>query len=175
MGCTRGIEEHRQWLQEHLDENPLQDVREAYEQLLREAGTTSTRHEVLVTVAIDGGKVRSSRRNDTDPVKAAVELLLTELRLLTQRLQGAGLVVSRPLSPGEWARSMRLRLDPASRTALDGARPIARRNSWIGLSHERRTGRCRVDVDGMAHRWQLAPRVVRHRVAQTGCASRLDA
>lgn len=42
-----------------------------------------------------------------------------ELRLFSQRLEGCGLVVSGVLSPSEWARAMRLRLDPAQRLALD--------------------------------------------------------
>lgn len=42
--------------------------------------------------------------------------------LFSQRLEGAGLVVSAPLGPGEWARAMRLRLDPTCRARLDGRR-----------------------------------------------------
>jgi len=114
-----GLEEHRRWLKDHLDDNPLHDVRTAYEQLLDEAGSRSTRHEVLVTVTIDAGKVRVGRSHDGDRVKAAIELLLTEMKLFVQRLEGAGLLVSPPLSPGEWARAMRVRLDPTCRTALD--------------------------------------------------------
>lgn len=141
-----GLEEHRRWLTDHLDDNPLHDVRVAYEQLLNEAGSRSTRHEVLVTVTIHGGKVRTGRRHEGDRVKAAVELLLTEMKLFSQRLQGAGLLVSLPLSPGEWARAMRLRLDPSCRGALDGrgrsladtagevslanAGPIAAESTW---------------------------------------------
>ena len=53
-----GLEEHRRWLKDHLDDNPLHDVRQAYEQLLNEAGSRSTHHEVLVTVTIHSGKVR---------------------------------------------------------------------------------------------------------------------
>lgn len=114
-----GLEEHRRWLKDHLDDNPLQDVRKAYEQLLGEAGSQSTRHEVLVTVTINGGKVRTRWRHEGDSVKASIELLLTELKLFAQRLEGAGLLVSAPLSPGEWSRAMRLRLDPTCRSALD--------------------------------------------------------
>lgn len=141
-----GLEEHRRWLKDHLDENPLHDVRKAYEQLLSEAGSRSTRHEVLVTVTIHGGKVRTGRRHEGDRVKASIELVLTELKLFSQRLEGAGLLVSAPLSPGEWSRAMRLRLDPTCRTALDtrqrsladkagdvsvgNAGPIAAESTW---------------------------------------------
>lgn len=117
-----GLEEHRLWLREHLDANPLDDVRTAYERLLAESGSKATRHEVLVTVTIAAGRVKVGRRHDGNRMQAAVELLLTEMRLFSQRLEGAGLVVSAPLGPGEWARAMRLRLDPSCRARLDGRR-----------------------------------------------------
>lgn len=115
-----GLDEHRQWLTEHMAEDPLLDVRSAYERLLQEAGSQATRHETLVTVTINAGKMSLRKSQRDDAVRAAIEVLLTEMRLFTQRLQGADLAVSSPLSPGEWARAMRLRLDPASRLALDG-------------------------------------------------------
>ncbi len=131
-----GLEEHRRWLTEHLADNPLHDVRTAYEQLLSEAGSSSTRHEVLVTVTINGGKVRTGRRHEGDSVTAAIELLLTEMKLLAQRLQGAGLLVSPPLSPPEWARAMRLRLDPTCRTALDArSRSLADTAGTVSLAN----------------------------------------
>lgn len=115
-----GLDEHRQWLNEHMAADPLMDVRHAYERLLQEAGSQATRHETLVTVTINAGKMTLRKRQQQDAVRAAVDLLLTEMRLFGQRLEGADLTVSAPLSPGEWARAMRLRLDPASRLALDG-------------------------------------------------------
>ena len=117
-----GLEEHRSWLRDHLDENPLDDVRTAYERLLAESGSTATRHEVLVTVTISAGRVKVGPRKNGDRVRAAVEVLMTEMRLFGQRLENAGLVVSAPLEPGEWARAVRLRLDPTCRARLDGLR-----------------------------------------------------
>ena len=114
-----GLDEHRNWVGEHLAAEPLTEVRAAYEALLREAGSQATRHEVLVTVTVAVGKVRR-RRTDADRVSNAAESLLGEMRLFAQRLEGAGLVVSGVLSPPEWARAMRLRLDPSSRLVLDG-------------------------------------------------------
>ena len=132
-----GLEEHRRWLTEHLDDNPPpHDVRTAYEQLLTEAGSSSTRHEVLVTVTIDGGKVRPGRRHEGDRITTAVELLLTEMKLFSQCLQGAGLLVSQPLSPGEWARAMRLRLDPTCRNRLDArSRSLADTAGEVSLAN----------------------------------------
>jgi hypothetical protein len=117
-----GLDEHRRWLREHLDTNPLDDVRDAYERLLAESGSKATRHEVLVTVTINGGRAKVGQRHSGDRTAAAIELLLSEMRLFSQRLEGAGLLVSKPLSPSEWARAMRLRLDPSCRTRLDGRR-----------------------------------------------------
>lgn len=113
-----GLDEHRSWLAEQMAADPLDDVRAAYERLLREAGSHTTRHEVLVTVTLAVGKVRK-KRDDTERLHTAVETLLTELRLFGQRLEGSGLAVSGVLAPAQWARAMRLRLDPSQRLVLD--------------------------------------------------------
>ena len=145
-----GLDEHRRWVAEQMSADPLVDVKQAYEQLLVEAGSQATRHETLVTVTINAGKVSSRKagrgKAGEDPVRAAVDVLLTEMRLFTQRLEGADLTVSLPLSPAEWSRAMRLRLDPSSRAALDGrtrslgeaagacapdnAAPLAAKSNW---------------------------------------------
>ena len=114
-----GLDEHRAWLGEQMAADPLDDVRAAYERLLREAGTQATRHEVLVTVTLAIGRVRQKKKDENDHVRAAVETLLGEMRMFGQRLEGAGLIVSGVLSPSEWARAMRLRLDPSERLVLD--------------------------------------------------------
>ncbi len=115
-----GLDEHRAWLAEHVAANPLHDVRVAYEHLLREAGTHATRHEVLVTVTVRCAKVRASKHDGPDRLGPAVKALLGEVKLFGERLEAANLSVSAPLSPTEWARAMRLRLDPSCRVALDG-------------------------------------------------------
>jgi len=141
-----GLDEHRRWVSEQMSADPLVDVKQAYEQLLVEAGSQATRHETLVTVTINAGKVPRRKASKDDAVRAAIDLLLTEMRLFTQRLEGADLTVSAPLTPAEWARAMRLRLDPASRMALDGlsrtlgeaagactpanAAPLAAKSNW---------------------------------------------
>jgi hypothetical protein len=143
-----GLDEHRAWLAEHLAANPLDDVRDAYERLLQEAGSHATRHEVLVTVAVHCGKVRASKRDGRDRLGPAVKALLGEVKLFAERLEGANLSVSAPLSPAEWARVMRLRLDPSCRLSLDGrvrslgetagacslgnAVPLAAETTWAG-------------------------------------------
>jgi hypothetical protein len=115
-----GLDEHRRWVGDHLAAEPVAGAVAAYRDLLAEAGSTTIRHDILVTLCIDPGRLPArSRKPDagTDPAIAAA---LRETKLFAQRLQAAGLTVSAPLSPGEWARVMRLRLDPTCRLALDG-------------------------------------------------------
>jgi hypothetical protein len=114
-----GLDDHHRWLNEQRTRDALPEVEEHYLALLREAGSQVTRHETLVTVTIDANLIRLRRRDGTTRMHAAVRLLLGEMRLFAQRLEGAQLVVHGPLGPQEWARAMRLRLDPSSRTSLD--------------------------------------------------------
>ena len=114
-----GLDDHRGWLAEQMATDPLDDVRGAYERLLREAGSQVIRHEVIVTVTVAVGRVRR-RPGEEDRTRTAVETFLGEIKLFGQRIEGAGLVVSPVLTPAQWARTMRLRLDPSQRLALDG-------------------------------------------------------
>ena len=114
-----GLDEHRVWLGDHLAADPLGDVRAAYEQLLREVGAQAVRHEVLVTVTLAVGRV-GRRRGAQDRLSMAVETLVSEMRLFSQRLEGSDLLVSAMLSPSEWARAMRVRLDPPAQLVIDG-------------------------------------------------------
>ena len=114
-----GLDDHHRWLRDQRSRDSLPEVEEHYLALLREAGSQVTRHETLVTVSVDANVIRLRRRERTTRMHAAIRLLLGEIRLFAQRLDGAQLVVQGPLSPQEWARAMRLRLDPSCRTALD--------------------------------------------------------
>jgi hypothetical protein len=114
-----GLDDHRRWLLEQRSTDVLPEVEEHYLTLLREAGSQVTRHETLVTVTVDANLIRLKRRERTTRTHAAIRLLLGELRLFAQRLEGAQLIVQGPLSPQEWARAMRLRLDPSCRSSLD--------------------------------------------------------
>ncbi len=114
-----GLEEHHQWLEQQQATDALDEVRTHYQELLAEAGSQVTRHETLVTVSVDAAKVKLRRNNEDSRVAASIKLLLGEVRLFAQRLEAAQLVVQGPLSPQEWSRAMRLRLDPSSRAGLD--------------------------------------------------------
>ena len=148
-----GIEEQRDWLDTHKAAQPIADAVAAYERLLAEAGPIATRHEVLLTLTTHPSKVRLEKRHDGDREHACVEALLTETRVLLQRLAHAGLS-ARILDPGETARAVRLRLDPtvrstldrrhrATRTSVDSAnlQPMATKWGWSSWT-----------VDGSLHR-----------------------
>jgi hypothetical protein len=90
----------------------------SYRQLLRTTAPVATRHEVLVTVVIAGGKVKA-RTGSADRKAAAMETLVSEMLMLRMRLERAGLAASLPLSPCELARALRVRLDPTVIPTLD--------------------------------------------------------
>lgn len=115
-----GLDAHRSWLAGHGAAEPLADAVASYDELLREAERRGVRHEVLVTVTLDVGRVRGANQRGSDQLRVAVAELLRETRLFADRLEAAQLTVSRPLGTAEWARAMRLRLDPSSRAVLDG-------------------------------------------------------
>jgi len=73
----------------------------------------TTRHEVLVAVTVDARRVQLARDRDESVDDAVAALVLEELRLVTVRLEDAGLRVDVPLSPGEVREVLRTRLDPS--------------------------------------------------------------
>lgn len=115
-----GLDAHRSWLVGHCAAEPLAGAVASYDELLRDAEARSVRHEVLVTVTLEIGRVRGAKQRSADQLRVAVDELLREIQLFADRLEAAQLTVSSPLGPAEWARAMRLRLDPGSRTVLDG-------------------------------------------------------
>lgn len=129
-----GSREQQDYLAEHLADDPDPDALAAYEQLLAAAGPLSTSHEGLVTLTIAGSRVQATRQQRGDPRRAAVETLLGELLLFSRRLEAAGLLVSAPLSPGELARAVRVRLDPACAAVLDAQqRSLGERAGLVAL------------------------------------------
>lgn len=113
-----GIEAQRIWLDEHLAAQHLPDVLASYQALLSSLSETATRHEVLLTLTTHPSRIRLTKRHHHNRHQAVIEALLEETRALLGRLDAAELTV-RVLDPNEWARAMRLRLDPDSRTILE--------------------------------------------------------
>ena len=126
-----GLAAHERFLDAHA--HPVNEAaRESYEQLLAQAGPMAVTHEVLLTVTVDLRKVRG--RRGERPEDCAVEVLLEELRLLTNRLDAAGLPAGPPLSLATTAAALRQRLDPtvARRLANRRATTLAEAAGLIG-------------------------------------------
>jgi hypothetical protein len=112
-----GIEAQQAWFAEHAAVGPDDPARHSYEELLANAGPVATRHEILLTVAVD--ERRCPNRKGRSRTDAAIETLGAEVRLFAGRLQGAGLSVSGPLSTRQLARATAVRFDPTRIAGLD--------------------------------------------------------
>ena len=144
--CQRVLDEHSTGMGAAVNE---------YRQLLAEAASGSTAHDVLITVTVDQRRLDRRRNGAGDAQSQAVDALLEQLRLLAARLEVCGLRVDAPLSPAELADVIRRRFDPhgavagrpeslaaaAGVTIAQRAAPLATDAAW---SHVR--------VDGSAHR-----------------------
>lgn len=93
-----------------------------YRELLTEAAPHTVAHDVLVTVTVDPRRVRAQRRARIRAHEAAIEILGEELRLLTSRLDAAGLATGAPLSPTQTAEAFRVRIDPAAQPGIRARR-----------------------------------------------------
>jgi hypothetical protein len=92
-----------------LDASPVR----SYLELLDHAGTTTDRHELLVSVQISGRAARRhARGRGWTRTDAALRVLAGELDLTAQALQQAGLDVRMPLSADGLVSAMRVSLDP---------------------------------------------------------------
>jgi hypothetical protein len=128
----------------------------AYAELVATAGPLEVRHEIVLTVTVDLRRVRASASETAEA--AGIATLVDELRLLSVRLETAGLGASAPLSPTDVAAALRDRLDPtsvttarrrlfgtlASAAGLTSSRsfgPLALRSEWDSMR-----------VDGSLHR-----------------------
>jgi hypothetical protein len=115
-----GLEEQRRYVDEHRAVPEDSPALNAYLELLADAGTMATAHEVLLSVTLDIRRVR--RSSHEPPEQAATDSLLEELRLFVNRMDSAGLTVEPPLSPAELATVMRLRFDPDARHTIAARR-----------------------------------------------------
>lgn len=113
------------------------------------------RRDVLVSVVIDGKRIRS--RHGGDREAGDVEAVLAEVGLLGERLEAAGLSRLRVLSMGDLSRVIRLRFDPAAETTM--ARPGRTLGERAGVVSPVNAGPLavaeswsEVRVDGSVHR-----------------------
>lgn len=106
-----GSDAHERFLDEHAvaerSDDPL--VADYLDHVRGQAAATVT-HETLVSVTVDLRRIRS--RGSVRQLDAAIEVLLDEVRLFSDRLATAALVVDDPLTPAELTKAVRLRSDP---------------------------------------------------------------
>jgi hypothetical protein len=149
-----GVGDHRRFVIDHGVDPASSAPRRAYDELLEVSGPGAVGHQVLVTLTVDQRRVRVRRRST---LAAAIEVLGEEMRLLTSRLEAAGLSVGPPLSASATAQVLRERLDPV-RTSGEGTdtRPLA---DLAGLDVTRcygpmatECGWSEVRIDGTFHR-----------------------
>jgi hypothetical protein len=111
----KGVASHRQLVAaslarrngDHPDPRALAD----YDVLLDQQAPVTVAHEVTITVSVDLRRVR--RRRGMAPFDAAVGALGEELELFVQRLDGAGMSPSPPLTPTDVSCLIRMRSDPS--------------------------------------------------------------
>lgn len=151
----KGVASHRQLVATrlsarrapHPDERGLDD----YDGLLSQQAPITVAHEVTLTVTVDQGRVR--RRRNLNAFDAAVVALGEELELFTQRLDGAGMAPSAPLSPSEVTALVRMRSDPSRgrprqlRALRQSLATVAGRTGieWGPMAVEETWSSCRVD------------------------------
>ena len=151
-----GIGEHERFLAAHARPTN-QAARAAYEALLAQAGPRIVSHEVLATITVDLRRIRGGRRGER-PEDAATDVLLEELRLLTNALAAAGVTAGPPLSVADTAAALRHRLDPTARRRINAPRPVTLAEaagligSWNAGPLATETDWGHLTVDGSLHR-----------------------
>ena len=161
-----GAEGHQQFVAELGMADRVTDVEVAdYLDLFESQARSTVTHEVLLTVTVDQRRVRA--RRSTASIDAAIEVLLNEVRLLSDRLATAALTVDDPLAPAELSTAVRLRSDPTRAAQIaEVSRSLAAatgRDSieWGPMATGRAWGH--VTVDGSLHRcfrvatWPILP------------------
>lgn len=161
-----GVEAHRRFLADHDTASRANDPLVAdYLAHIDAQAATTVEHQTLLSVTVSLSRVR--RRRSTTPLEAAIDVLLDELRLFSDRLGAAGIAVDAPLTPGEVAATVRTRSDPtrarsvaavSSSLAAAAGRTVV---EWGPMATDRCWGHLR--VDGSLHRsyrvasWPMLP------------------
>lgn len=126
-----------------------------YLALIDQQAPVTIAHDILLTFTVDEGRVRARRRSP-DRATAAIGALTDEVRMVTSRLEAAGLTVGAPLTPLELSGALRVRSDPgraAQVSALTRSLAAAARRGALGwgpMVIEPEWTHCR--VDGTYHR-----------------------
>jgi hypothetical protein len=120
LSSPSGLGEHQAWLRE-LPVRPLADeLRMSYEDLIADASTTASSHDVLVTISVDRSRLtRRHLAGDGDEDRLA-RALGTSVETLLRGLRVAGLSPSDPLTMSELQRVVRQRIDPTVEAGQQG-------------------------------------------------------
>jgi hypothetical protein len=106
-----GQEVHVDWFDANRRVDRSSDPAVSYSSLLDDSADQLRCHETLITVTVDPRRLRQVGHR-VDRLAAAINTLVDELRLLSGRLAGAGLLAGPPLSLVETAEVLRVRCDP---------------------------------------------------------------
>lgn len=160
-----GLDAHVAYLEERRAAPADDPAVRAYRELLGDGSAMAMTHEVLVSVTVEARRAQRAPLGGEDERRSGREasfrhatgVLLEELRLLSLRLDAAGLATDPPLSAAELATALRLRLDPECRSDLAARRrSLAAQAGLVSLHNAGPLStvehRHSFEVDGSLHR-----------------------
>lgn len=115
LACPAGVDDHLAYLAATSRDDPDEQLRSSYLDLVADTAADAVRTEVLVTLTSGIGRVG---RGST-ALAAAARRLCEEAERFSAELSRGGLVAAGPLPAGAVARSLRERLDPGAAGHLD--------------------------------------------------------
>lgn len=109
-----GLEEHRRWFEgEHRGE-PHRQAADSYRQLLNEATSTATAHDVTLTLTVARDRLARRRNPTINPDDQLAKALVSSLDALLRGLRAAGLAAGDPYRSDQLRRLLRARIDPGA-------------------------------------------------------------
>ena len=156
-----GLEEHRRWFDGERRGEPHDEAAASYRQLLNEATSTATAHDVVLTLTVARDRLARRRASVADPDEQLAKALTGSLDALLRGLRAAGLAAGDPYRAPELHRLLRTRIDPgAAQPRLVGGRLVER----LGLVAAHASGPLALETswrsvraDGAWHRtWWVA-------------------
>ena len=156
LARSSGMTEHLAWVERDDRGEMLPEASASYRELLDNAVSCATGHEILVTITVARDRLSRRRAHLGDPDAALARALVTAIEAFLRGLTSAGLQALDPLSAHGLQRVLRTRIEPrvAAPRLVEGrlvervglvtatsCGPVALSTSW---SHVR--------VDGAFHR-----------------------
>src|SRR5206468_11267609 len=113
LAAPSGLAEHRAWLAGVEPGAPHAAAAASYGQLLADATTTATAHDLIVTITVAQDRLGRTRRAGADPDAHLARALAASVEALLRGARSAGLTAGDPLTAPEIQRALRTRTDPA--------------------------------------------------------------